>query len=368
MNILFTDYGFNNLGGAERAARELILCLEDRGHRGRVFSASIGGRRTVAPTAGVKVVWDLDDLDFVPDVIHAQSHLDAMLAISSLPDVPAVFHCHGGGFSDTPPIHPRIYRYLAITETLARRLAIESNLPPFRIEVILNWVDLTLFPVARTPSPKPRKALVFGNNIRPNAIVDAVSQAVAGQGLELDRIGRRITREIDNPEEVLPNYDIVFASGKSAMDSLASGCAVIVLGQQGCGEMVRSDNFDRFRKANFTIPVNSPPPSVERIVGEIERYDAAEAAAVTQRLRRECGVDRAASRMEEIYGEVIAEHREARQEPAEALRATGRYLRSLVPVANLADDQSETGDAGFWSSDSAAEALAAQVAAIRRGE
>ena len=366
MKILFIDYGFNLLAGAERAALELMRGLNERGHSTLVFCAPIGELRSIAASAGIEVVWNLNDLDFRPDVIHAQSHLDTMIAIAGLPDIPAIYHCHGGGFGDTPPIHPRIYRYLAITETMAQRLVIESNLAPSRIEVAHNWVDLERFTNVRTPSPRPRKALLFGNQIRPNQIVAAVTEAVTAHGLELDRIGRRIGTEIENPEEVLPGYDIVFASGKSAIDAIACGCAVIVLGQNGCGEMVGEENFERVRKANFTIPVNSPPPSSEWIAGEIARFDPAGVAAVTRRLRRECGLDLVVSRMETVYEEVIAAHRRAKMGGAEGLQATGRYLRTLAPAARFLDGLPGSEMTDQWSVDASTEAVMSLVATLRQ--
>jgi hypothetical protein len=335
MKILITDHGFNLLGGAEWAALDLARALRRRGHTVRALSLPIGEIRHSVAGPDLPVVFDLADLDIRPDIIHAQHFHDAVPVIAGLLGVPAIFHCHGGGHFDTPPKHPRIYRYFTMTETLAARLAVETGIPRSDVDVIPNAVDLIRFATFRTPRPLAERALIYGNTIRPNYIVSVIEEAVAMRGLALDRVGRRIGLEITNPEAVLPGYDIVFASGKSAIDALASGCAVIVVGLQGCGEMVREGNFDKLRAANFTIPVNSPRPVAARVSAEIARYDPESAASVTRRIRREADIELTVGRVERIYQHVIETHAHKPQDPGAENKSLGRYLRELTPVALL---------------------------------
>jgi hypothetical protein len=246
MDILIADAGFNMLGGAERAARDLAVSLMARGHRVAAFSAPIGVHATAVDNLGIPVIWDLRDLPFHPDVIHAQHHLDAMTAIVGLPGVPALFHCHGATFLRAGT--PRILAYRFHRQ--------RSALPPVgiadNIAVVPNAVDLTRFGTVRVPPRVPRRAALFGNQIARTPLVDLIATVTARRGIELDFIGRSFGREVMDPETTLPRYDIVFASGKSAIDAMACGCAVIVIGLQGCGELVGTANFDRLRAVNFT--------------------------------------------------------------------------------------------------------------------
>ena len=198
----------------------------------------------------------LNLLPFVPDLIHAQHHLDAMTAIMALPGVPAIYCCHGATYADKQPKHPRIVRYVAVTPTSRLRMAIESGIDESLIDVVYNAVDLHRFRAIRNPPDRPRRALVYRRNLDPNSLISRQireAAVVAGLELEFRGIGPKLTPLL-NPEEVLPDYDLVFTSGKSAIDALACGCAVILLGHTGSGEMVCEANFDRLRRANFTPP------------------------------------------------------------------------------------------------------------------
>jgi hypothetical protein len=148
-----------------------------------------------------------------------------------------------------------------------------------------------------------------------------------------------------NPEKFLLDYDLVFASGRSAIDAMACGCAVIVLsGASGgwaavnCGELVDENNFARLRQANFAIPVNAPPPSIDAICSEIERYTAAGTAAVSRRIREVAGLEAYVDRFLDVYGRVMASWWTRAADLRAEQRAASEYLRSLARWAMLADE------------------------------
>jgi hypothetical protein len=75
----------------------------------------------------------------------------------------------------------------------------------------------------------------------PLALVEEIRTATTSLGLELEVVGHQLGRAVENPEVRLPIYDVVFGSGRLAIEALACGCSVIVLGETGCGEMVRKE-------------------------------------------------------------------------------------------------------------------------------
>jgi hypothetical protein len=156
--------------------------------------------------------------------------------------------------------------------------------------------------------------------------------------LELDCIGYYFGRLIDAPEKVLPRYDIVFASGLSAIEALASGCAVVVLGRTSCGEMVQPENFDRFREANFSIANNSPPPSVEKIEDELRRYSPEACSRVAERLRDEADFRKSIAKLVSIYERVVEQHRVCPPDFRGESLAVSRYLRRIVPLIRKTDE------------------------------
>jgi glycosyltransferase involved in cell wall biosynthesis len=341
LDILIADAGFNMLGGAERAARDLAVSLVERGHRVAAFSVPIGPHRRSVEDLGFPAVWSLADLPFRPDVIHAQHHLDAMTAIVGLGDVPVVYHCHGATFYDAVPRHPRIHHYVAVSSTLAQRIVVESGIAERDITVIPNAVDLRRFATVREPVPSPMRAAVFGNQIARRPLADTIASALRARGLRVDFIGRSFGNEISCPETALLDYDIVFASGKSAIDAIACGCAVVITGLQGCGEMVEPDNFDRLRSVNFTIPVNTGAPDEPGIAAALSRYRPEAARDVTRRLRSEAGLEGLVDAFERLYEDAVGAYRSAANDGFAERTATAAYLRRLAPVARTLDEGGE---------------------------
>lgn len=79
------------------------------------FSADARQLERVLEIDVIPVTADPRRLDFMPDIIHAQQHLEAMAALTALPGVPAIYHSHSATWRDFAPKHPRIYRYLSIS-------------------------------------------------------------------------------------------------------------------------------------------------------------------------------------------------------------------------------------------------------------
>jgi hypothetical protein len=345
MNVLFTNHRLVDVGGAETSFRDLAVALRRRGH-GIVGFSSFAAQDESLAAAGVTAITALRDLPWRPDVIHGQHHVDAMAAIMALPGVPAIYVCHGATRADAQPRHPRIFRYVAMSGTLRLRMAVESNIPEGMIEVVPNPVNLGRFREVRVPPERPRRAFVYSRVVTPaNRLGAAIAAAALRTGLEIEFLrmpgGRR---RIADPEAFLLGYDLVFASGRSAIDAMACGCAVIVLGGAtggwaavNCGELVDETSFARLREANFTIPVNAPPPSVDAICAEIRRYTAAGALAVSRRIRAVAGLDAYVDRFLDIYARATAAGRASKPDPRSEQRAACDYLRSIAGWAMLAD-------------------------------
>jgi len=347
MNILFTNHRLTRRGGTEAVIRDLANNFVPLGHSVAVYSSRPAPPGNSLADEGVPIVAHLDDLPFTPDIIHGHHSMDAMAAIMRLPGVPAIYCCHGATRSDAQPKHPRIKRYTAMTASLKLRMSIESNIPEDMIEVVHNAVDLKRFRNVREPSPEPRCILVYSRVVvESNPLGMAIKEAAKRRGLRVDflRAGGD-GRAIAHPENTLLDYDIVFASGKSAMDALACGCAVIVLGGTsggwsaiGCGEMVTTGNFERARSANFTSPVNAPPPTVSEVGARIDNYEATDVAAVTRRLREVADFTPYVARHLELYRHAISLAQSGWDLRAEQ-HAAHHYLRSLFTWVRLGEEK-----------------------------
>jgi hypothetical protein len=70
---------------------------------------------------------------------------------------------------------------------------------------------------------------------------------------KIDLFGISADSSLGNPEDVIPQYDVVFAVGRSALEALACGCAVILVDHHGLGGIVTLDNFGHLRECNFAF-------------------------------------------------------------------------------------------------------------------
>ena len=331
LRILITNHFLRGRTGSELYVCELATNLLRRGHNPIVYSPQLGHTARELREATVPVVDNLDAIGSAPDVIHGQHHVETMSALLRFPNTPAVFFCHGWlPFEETPPGHPRILRYVAVDDTCLDRLVSESGIPEDRVSVILNSVDLEQF-LPRAPLPaKPARALVFSNEAKETTHLGAVREACQRTGLTLDVIGAHAENVAARPQDVLGQYDIVFAKARCALEAMATGSAVVLCDFLGAGPMVTSAEFDRLRRLNFGIRTLQEDLHADVLEKQIGRYDPNDAALVSGRVRETAGRAAAIDQIVAVYEQVIGEFESVgvRDHDAEA-RAEASYLREL---------------------------------------
>jgi hypothetical protein len=334
LRILLTNRSLDQRAGSELYLYELATRLLARGHSPIAFSPRLGQVAAALRQATVPVVDDLAAIGEPPDLIHGQHHLAAMTAMLHFPGVPALFVCHGWlPWEESPPRFPRIRCYVAVDFTTRERLVSEAGIPPERVEVVLNFVDLERFQ-PRPPLPaQPQRALVLSNQASERTFLPAVREACARSGIALDVAGVASGNSLERPEERLPAYDLVFAKGRSALEGMAVGAAVVLCDQAGAGPLVTSADFDALRRLNFGIRALQRPVTPDVLAEQIGRYDPADAAEVSRRIRATAGIEAAVDRMLALYQDVLTEHREQGNPPADdESRAAAAYLRWLNPA------------------------------------
>lgn len=336
MRVLFTNTTLAHRTGSELYVFELARELKDRGHQPLVYSPVLGDLANELAATGVPVVSDLatlNDWGGAPDVIHGQHHAQTLAALLHFPEVPGLSVCHGyQPWEEAPLLFPRLLRYVAVDLPTAERLA-AAGVPPERVETILNFVDLHRFH-PRSPLPRrPRRALVFSNNAQEKTHLPVVRAACAELRIEVDVAGIASGRVAHRPEELLPEYDLVFAKGRAAIEALAVGAAVVLCDAQGCGPMVTDAEFARLRLLNFGFRTLDQPLSVAALQAQIARYARRDVARVSARLRAEAGLDSAVDRYLALYQEVLDEYpgRANSCDRVTESRAAAAYLQWLDP-------------------------------------
>jgi hypothetical protein len=305
LRVLITNITLGSRTGTETFVRDLAVGLRAAGEQPMVWSPTLGPLADEVRAAGVPVVGDLRSVPAVPEVIHGHHNVTTLAAVLRFPATPAVFVCHDrNSWFDTPPVFPGIARWVAVDQNCRERLA-QAGIPEDRTSVLYNWVDPERFAPRRTLPREPRRALVFSNYARPDGV--AVFEAVcARRSISLDVLGSGAGNVTGAPERTLPDYDVVFAKGRSALEAMASGAAVVLFGPTGLGPLVTCRELDRLRPLNFGMRAISAPMTVENVDAELGRYDAADAARVSAWIREHAALGPAVASWRRLYREVVA--------------------------------------------------------------
>ena len=215
-----------------------------------------------------------------------------------------------------------------------------------QVSVLYNFVDLRRFQ-PREPLPaSPRSALVFSNYASSGTFTDSITAACRNAGIErVDIVGAGSGNAVENPEEILGNYDIVFAKARCALEAMATGCAVVVADFAGLGGLVTSTNVETLRKLNFGFrTMQQGVLSTESVAQELNLYDAADAQAVSTRIQAEADLSTTVDRWIDLYTAALSRWQSADRAgvAVDVSRAASAYLRTIsgpVKTAPQADHE-----------------------------
>jgi hypothetical protein len=329
VRILLTNFSLATRTGSELYVRDLAAGLLRRGHTPIAYSPVLGEVAQELRDTSVQVVDNLDQLATPPDLIHGQHHEETMTALLHFQDVPAVFFSHG--WAEMPARFPRLRRYVAVDQNCYEWLVEGQAIPAERVSIILNFVDLQRFQTRQPLPSKPLRALVFSNYMRDGEQLQAIREACARAGIKLDVTGIGTGHPSARPEEILGQYDLVFAKARCALEALAVGTAVVLCDATGVGPMVTSDGFDHLRQYNFGIRTLRNKFHTDVLAREIARYDATDASAVSQRIRETASLEKTTDEIIALYREVLSEHAgSGKQDVAMEGRAAAAYVRWMT--------------------------------------
>lgn len=331
LRVLITNNTLAGRAGSELYVRDTATELLKRGHTPIAYSAILGEVASELEAANIPVVDNLNNLAVAPDLIHGQQHIELMTALLHFPQVPAIQFIHNSSsWYEKPVRFPRILRYVAVDHA-CRDLLLQHAIPEQRIRVLLNFVDLARFRSRRKPLPAtPQRALLFSNYASEETHLPAVREACARASIQLDVVGSETNTATAQPEQILGEYDLVFAKARSALEAMAVGAAVVLCDYEGSGPMVTPANFAGLRPLNFGRRALSGPLDAAVIVEEIRRYNPAEALKVSQTVRATAGHEPVVDELTSLYEEVTREfQRNGHAEKLEEGRAAAAYLRQL---------------------------------------
>lgn len=324
LRILITNLIMSGRSGTEIFVEQLADWLRRQGHTPIVYAPLVGPFGEAMRARGHFVHDRIGQIQDPPDAIHGHHAGPTMTALAAFPGVPAIFVSHSVEAEfDRPPEHPAIRHYYAVSALVRDRWA-TAAIPAARTEILSNAVDTDRFRPRPPLPPRPARALLV---TKYGWHAERVRAACLAQGLALEEVGSGLGRVADDLPALFQEADIVFASGRSALEAAASGCAVVLTEGHGLYGMVRAAEVDHVIRFNWGVHLLRKTPDVHALADAAAAYDPADAAAVTAHVRNVCPLDAQGARLLAIYAALQS------TVPANAdhAQAIAGFLESHVP-------------------------------------
>lgn len=324
MRILITNTSLSGRTGTEIFVAQLAEKLRSRGHEVLLYSPLVGELGLKLRSQGHFVYERIEDIHEAPDVIHAHHVGPTICALAAFPGTPAIFIMHSVDAEyDAPPLHPQIASYHAVSSFIRKQRA-TSALPAAKIGIVRNAVDLARFRMKSVINTRPERASAVINNREGLQLIRA---ACITTGLVLEEIGPGVGRVLDDLPKAFESADIVFASGRSALEALASGCAVVLTGGGRFGGLVQPRSIDLALELNLGVRTLNDRLTQSALEAAIRLYASPDVIAVSKRVRELASLDEQAQKLEALYLNAIERPSDLRN----ASRMLARLIEAYVP-------------------------------------
>ncbi|NUS22542.1 MAG: glycosyltransferase [Mesorhizobium sp.] len=325
MRVLITNLSVAQNSGTESVVELLADGLRGAGHQTMLLTTNLGDMADRMRRRGHHVVDRIAEIVDKPDIIHGQHLTPCLTALARFPDVPAVFSCHSSFFEvEAPMLHPQICHWIAVDEA-CRAKCLSRGIPEDKLDLIYNAVDLERFR-SRQPLPaRPRRGLLLTKNFEHQ---QAVREACARTGIQLDELGPATNRYSNQIEKDLLSYDVVFATARMAIEAAAVGCSIVVCDARGFAGILDTRSMESWRRANLGVSLLNRPTTVENLMAAISSYNADDAAAVSAYFRDAAGSSYFVHEHLRIYDQVLRAG--LRATPEEVAMGTASWIEEIA--------------------------------------
>ncbi len=366
MKVLLTNFRLAERTGTECALMEIAIGLKARGHEVAVFTPEPGALAELLRNAhGIPVVAGLAQVPWTPDIIHGQHQVPTTLALLQFPSAPVLNYCHGyGPVKERPVRHPRVRRWLAPSTNFRDWFQQEFQIPPDRFVFAPNWVDTDRFPLRTLPQSN-HKALLYHTSIRRGASVEALKEGCRAAGFEFAAVSYALGGGTDAPEKLLGGYDVVFTSGRSALEAMACGCAVIPVREGRLGDAITPENAEAALHLNFSVVSTMQELTPDAVRHVLQTLDATRLPALAARVRTELSLNAGLDRMEACYADILAEE----LPPPDLMADQAALHQALLTAAEaLASSRQETARIreGWEETKRKRESLSVELSAVKQ--
>ena len=339
MNILITNSALRESGGTQTVVASLCKQLRRRGHEVMVFSSHLGHAAELLVGQKFPVVSHLRDLPYPPDIIHGQHHLETMSALLALPETPALYYVHGiVPWEERVPIHPRILGYVNLSARGAFRVAVEKSIPASRLHIMENSVDFEAILQPKKPPARLRSAAYCPRSIATPETLATLRQLCERHSIEFYHETGWAYGTVADPQAIYREHDLIFGTGRTALEALATGCVVALASHEQTGPLITPANIVWRREVNFSITLSESSTAPDEISRQLAAYSPVEQQEVSDFIRANADLNAAVDRLVVFYEKIIHEWKTApRPSASDELRAASNYLRALAPLIGEAE-------------------------------
>ncbi len=332
MKILITNHSLRQRGGTQSVVIDLCRLLRKRGHDVMIFSARLGHISELLTDELFPVVSDLSRLPMRPDIIHGQHHMETMAALLALPDVPAICYIHGiVPLQERVAVHPRILRYINLSHNANKRVILEKNIPPERMSALPNFLRLEHFSPPKTAPVKLRSA-VFCSRIPPRPwILEHLRRICEERGITFHQELDWVKGNVVDPLPIYDRHDLVFGTGRTALEALARGCAVSTTDGEMLGPLLTPDNVAARREINLSRAIWEEGLAASELAAQIDAYQPAAQTETTAFIRQHADAESAIDQLVALYEATVEEWKKHTPDPVLEAAAASDYLRALIP-------------------------------------
>ena len=254
LKIALSNHSLKNRAGSELWTYDVAKYLAREGMEVLVYSPELGHvADALSQASSIRVTSSAMEVQaFEPALLHVNHYRPVQEVVALLERTPTkiVNMCHGLLPRPGLPQAQGADQYCAASIVSKTKISLLTGADWGSIPILPNFFDEQRYR-ANSSLNRKHKALLFSSKATKKHFV-ALQDALAKCGYVLDAAGERET-QCERPEQLLPQYDLVLAVGRSAIESLASGCRVILWDHGILGPMITSRNFWECLSTNFSL-------------------------------------------------------------------------------------------------------------------
>ncbi|MEM1376649.1 MAG: hypothetical protein AAGG69_04595 [Pseudomonadota bacterium] len=304
MKLLIANERIAKLTGTEVVARDFARGFRKRGVDVSILTKQAGQLAGQLRSEGFDVVDQIEQLRMPPDIVHMNDLAPVDVLAQRLPSVPTLLHWHKFVPEDIAWPAGSVTTACGVSPRICEKIEKYTGLK--KVRLLGNYVDLdTLVPRVEPLPNKPNRWLFVAQQKRSRLLALKLSLIAIKHGARLHLVGPQVFKRVENLGSLTSQFDLVFASGRCALEAACTGVAVVPCDPNGVAACMTTENMARYRQGNFTYAQFDAGPELNAIGKAISAYNASEAEEAAKWVRQDADLTRGLDQLLAIYSEIL---------------------------------------------------------------